>query len=223
MKLLLTSAGLSNQSIINSLQKLVGKPFEELNAVFIPTAANVEEGDKDWLINDLEAAKSLNFNSLDIVDIAALQPEWAQKRIEKADVIFVGGGNSFYLSYWLEKSGLFDLLPELLKTRLYVGISAGSMAITANLRVSSTGQLIDEEYDELGPEGQSLAKTAKLVDFVIRPHLNSQWFSKIRIDFLSEVAKQINETMYVLDDDSAVEVDEGNIQVISEGEWKKFN
>lgn len=227
MKLLLTSGGLMNKLMVNALQKLAGKPFKNLNGVFIPTAANAEEGDKWWLIKDLENTQKLKFKSLDIIDIAALKPEWVEKRVKEADVIFVGGGNSFYLSYWMQKSGLMDLLPELLKTRVYVGISAGSMAVTDSLRTSSQvlekSQLSDDEYDELGPEGQSSAKTAQLVDFVIRPHLNSKWFPKIKLEFLSKIAKELSTTMYAIDDQTAIVVIDDKIEVVSEGEWKKFN
>lgn len=228
MKLLLTSGGLTTKSMVNTLQKLVGRPFKNLNAVFIPTAANAEEGDKWWLIEDLDNAKKLKFKSLDIVDIAALKPELMEKRVQKADIIFVGGGNSFYLSYWMQKSGFLNLLPELLKTKVYVGISAGSMAVTASLRVSSDAlekfnQLSDEEYEELGPKGESSAKTAKLVAFVIRPHLNSKWFPKIRLKYLSKIAKELPMTMYAIDDKTAIKVLDGKVEIVSEGRWKKFN
>lgn len=43
MKLLLTSGGLINNSIISALKDLTQKPFEELNLAFIPTASNKEE------------------------------------------------------------------------------------------------------------------------------------------------------------------------------------
>ncbi len=228
MKLLLTSGGLTTKSIVNTLRKLAGRPYENLNAVFIPTAANVEEGDKWWLVEALEAAKKLKFKSLDIVDIAALKPEWVKKRVQVADIILVGGGNCFYLSYWMQKSGLMNLLPELLKTRVYVGISAGSMVVTASLRISSAAlerfnQLSDAEYEELGPKDESSAKTAQLVDFVIRPHLNSRWFPKIRIKYLSKIAKEFPITMYAIDDKTAIKVEGEMIEVISEGKWKKFN
>ena len=47
MKLLLTSAGLSNDSIANALFDLVGKKPEETTIVVIPTASNLEGGDKN--------------------------------------------------------------------------------------------------------------------------------------------------------------------------------
>lgn len=130
MKLLLTSSGLENQSIIKALLKLAEKPFDQLKVAFIPTASNVEEGDKDWLINDLTKLQELNFTSVDIVDISALPKNIWEKRLEEADVFFFEGGNTCHLIYWIKKSGLINLLPEFLKTRVWVGVSAGSMVVT---------------------------------------------------------------------------------------------
>lgn len=228
MKLLLTSNGITNKSLKTALLGLLGKPFEQSSLVFIPTAANAEPEDKQWLIDDFANIKKLSFKEIYIVDLAAeasLPKELWWKQIEDADVILVGGGNNFYLSYWMDKSGLFDALPKLLESKVYVGISAGSMAVTAHLRVTGEalakfGQLKDDEYGELGPEGQSLNKTIKLVDFVVRPHFNSPFFPKINENFLNEVAQTIKEPIYALDDQSAVKIDDAEVEVVSEGEWK---
>lgn len=72
MKLLLTSAGLTNKTISNALLELTGRPFAELDLAFVPTASNVEAGDKDWVIDDLNYCKNLGFKSIDIVDISAI-------------------------------------------------------------------------------------------------------------------------------------------------------
>lgn len=74
MKLLLTSAGVHNQSIGDALKRLVGKDPSDTAIAYIPTAANVEVGDKDWVIDDLvRLQKCATWKQLDIVDIAALQ------------------------------------------------------------------------------------------------------------------------------------------------------
>jgi dipeptidase E len=44
----------------------------------------------------------------------------------------VGGGDSLYLSYWMQQSGLVDLLPSL-HNLVYVGLSAGSMVMASNI------------------------------------------------------------------------------------------
>lgn len=218
MKLLLTSAGFTNKSIINAFLRLSEKPFKKLNLAFVPTAANVEEDSKDWLITDYANCKKLGFASIDIVDISALSEDIWLPRIKKANVLLFGGGNTYYLMSWLKKSGLDKLLPELLKTRIYVGISAGSMVATQNLRMSTSQKSYSEKVFPLMDDSG-----LGLVGFHIRPHLNSKDFPKVRIEYLQEIAKDVPESIYAIDDDTAVVVNDGNIDVVSEGEWKKFN
>lgn len=134
MKLLLTSAGFTNKSIINALKELSDKPLGKTKLVFVPTAANVEEGDKVWLINDLVNCKKVGFESINIVDISVLPKDVWAKRIVDSDILMFGGGNTFHLMYWLEKTGLKHRIRSLLNSRIYVGISAGSMVV-ANLRL----------------------------------------------------------------------------------------
>lgn len=230
MKLLLTSGGLRTEGMKSALADLLGKPFNQSRAIFIPTAANPEGGHKDWLVHDISTSFSLGWENYDIVDIAAVasmeKDRW-WPRFEQADVLIFGGGTTFYLSYWFEKSGLMAALPGMLKNKVYVGISAGSMLAGSTLRVASEspekfGELKDDEYDELGPKGESSSKTLGLADFVVRPHLNSPEFPKIKEEFLQQVAQTLDVPMYAIDDASAIKVVDGSIQVVSEGVWKVF-
>ncbi|MBA7632318.1 Peptidase E [subsurface metagenome] len=210
MKLMLTSAGVTNKSLENALKQLVkGK----IKMAFIPTAANIEEGDKDWLITDLNNCRKLG--EVDIVDISALEKDVWLSRLEKANVIFVGGGNTVYLMVCVLKSGLDKELKELLKTRVYVGISAGSVVLSKTLFASSEFLYDDED----GKEHEGLG----YVNFHVRPHLNSKHFPKVRDEFLKELASKIEGTIYALDDSSAVVYDSGKIEIISEGKWIKYN
>jgi len=137
MKLLLTSGGITNKSIAKALFELVGKKPEETTLAFIPTAANVGSSDKGWLIDDLYNLKQQNLKSIDIVDISALPEKVWLPRLEAADILFFSGGDTSHLMNWLEKSGLAKLLPDLLKTRVYAGISAGSIVAAPSLALSS--------------------------------------------------------------------------------------
>src|SRR3989344_3170303 len=112
MKLLLTSAGITNNSIAKTLFDLVGKKSEETSVVFVPTASNVEIGDKDWLIDDLVNLQKQNFKSIDIADISAVPEKIWRPKFETADVLFFEGGDEYYLMEWINKSGLANLLPE---------------------------------------------------------------------------------------------------------------
>jgi dipeptidase E len=228
MKLLLTSNGLSNSSIAKGFIELIGKNPQDSKVAFIPTAGMVEEGDKDWLINDLSRIKKLGFY-LDIVDLAQLRKNEWLKRLEDCDAIFVGGGNTFYLSYWMEKSGFFAELPKLLESKVYAGISAGSMIVTPSLRVTSQvlsrdGKLADEEYSSgFGPPGRSSSKTTELVPFLVRPHFNSRVFFENNHKFVEKVTKDLAIPIYVIDDQTAIKVIDDKVEMVSEGKWERFN
>jgi dipeptidase E len=218
MKLLLTSAGLSNKSISNALFELAGKLAKDLKLAFIPTASNVEEGDKDWLIDDLLNCKKLGFASIDIVDISAIPKDLWLPRLQGADILFFEGGNTFHLMHWIEKSGLKEILLEMLKTKVYVGVSAGSMVTCKSLDMSTSERLYSEAIDEYKKdEGMGF------VDFLIRPHLNSPYFPNVNLKNLEEMSKEFPDTFYAIDDNTAIKVVDEKIEIVSEGEWKKFN
>ncbi len=219
MKFLLTSNGLSNQSIAKALFDLVGKPASETTIAFIPTAMNVGKGDKSWFIDDLSNIKKQKCKVVDIIDISALPVEVWRPRLEASDVLFFSGGSTFHLMNWLKKSGLEQILRELLKTRVYAGISAGSIVTNPTLTLSSKDKKLYYEKTF----GYADEKALDLVDFYVRPHLNSPHFPNIRKEFIEEVAKEINKPIYALDDRSALKVQDGNVEVVSEGEWLVFN
>ena len=133
MKLLLTSWWIRNKSIEEALFSLSDKKPEEMTLVFIPTASNLEIGDKSWLINDLIRLKELNFKSIEITDISAVDENIWKPSIEKADILFFEWGNTYHLMEWINKSGLARDLQTMLKDKIYVWVSAWSMVASKDL------------------------------------------------------------------------------------------
>jgi len=215
MKLLLTSAGLSNPSINKALEDLLGKSVKGVKLAFIPTAANVEQGDKSWMIDDINNFRNAGFE-VDIVDISAVSKETWLPRLQEAEVLFLGGGNTFHLMHWVKKSGLQEELPNLLKSRIYAGISAGS-CIAGPTIYNSVQNLFGEKYELEIIDGLGL------VNIQIIPHLNSPYFDKIREENLKEASKDLKEPVYALDDDSALTVVDGKVEIVSEGKYLTFN
>ncbi len=218
MKLLLTSGGLTNKSIADALFDLVGKKPKDTSLVFIPTASNVEKGDKDWLINDLINLKKQNFKSIDIADISAVDKKIWLPKMEEANVLFFEGGNSYHLMEWMNKSGLTDILPELLKTRVYVGLSAGSMVTGKDLALKQSQILYGEDL-----ERREDMAGLNYVDFYFLPHLNSLHFNLRVEDNIRKAVKDIPEKIYAMDDQSALKVVDGELEIISEGKYLVFN
>lgn len=215
MRLFLTSAGLSNQKLVKAFEDLVNPSGDKIKIAFIPTAANVEVGDKDWLIEDYSNLKKQGY-MVDIVDISAIDKDIWQPRLDEANVLFLGGGNTFHLMRWVEKSGLKELLPKYLQDKVYVGISAGS-CIAGPTIYNSVQNLFGEKYE------LKIERGLELVDFQLIPHLNSDFFPKIREEYLKEAAKDLTEPVYAIDDNSAVVVNNEKIDIVTEGKWIKFN
>jgi dipeptidase E len=213
-KLLLTSAGLTNTSLVKALERLSVKPLRECRSVFIPTAANVEHGSKDWLIENYNQCINCNFAEFDILDIAALESRQALARIETSDIIFVGGGNTAYLYEQIVRSGLTDAIQNY-SEKVWVGISAGSMVCTPMLRSIHSTLYYEKENDDV--------PALNLVPFYLLPHYNSTYFTDVCDANLDAHFTTSTDTTYTLDDQSGILVDSETVEVISEGKWRKFH
>ncbi|MFA6254145.1 MAG: Type 1 glutamine amidotransferase-like domain-containing protein [Candidatus Paceibacterota bacterium] len=218
MKILLTSSGITNKSIAEALFDLVGKKPEETSLVFIPTASNVEKGNKDWLIDDLVNLKNQNFKQIEIADISAVPEEIWRPKLEEADVLFFEGGNTFHLMEWINKSGLKELLPKLLETRVYVGVSAGSMVTNPDLSLKLSRVVYGEDLERT----EDMAGL-NYVDFHFLPHLNSEFFPDLRKDKIERVIAGVKKKVYAMDDNGALKVMDGKVEIVSEGQYLEFN
>mgnify|MGYP001572433757 CR=1 FL=1 len=218
MKLLLTSAGITNTSIAKALFDLVGKEPKDTSLVFIPTAANAEQGDKNWLIEDLVNLQKLGLKSIDITDIALNDEMLWKSKLVVADILFFKGGDEYYLMEWINKSGLAVLLPELLKTKVFVGVSAGSMVTNKDLPTAISQIVYEEDFDK-----KENVPALNFVDFYFLPHLNSPYFKSVREDIIRKATVGMIEKIYALDDNSALKIIDGKVEIVSEGIWFGIN
>ncbi len=231
MRLLLTSASITNPALNQSLTTLLNKPISESNVVVIPTALYGNEGGHLFLIEEIKQLADLNWKQFGVLELSALESmseEIWQPALEAADCIVVGGGNVHYLSYWMEKSCLFARLPALLEKRVYMGISAGSMIVTSALeydreKLEKEGVYFDSEYNEAAPKGFGMHKTLPLMNGQIRPHVNSDYFTDLTFESVRKVAETLDVPVYAIDDSCAVQVVDGKVEVVGGGEWKIFN
>ena len=220
MRLFLSSHSLSNQTLVNAFYKLVGKPANKTSIAFIPTAMNISRHDKKWFAKELGFIANTNPKFLDIVDISALPSEIIYSRLEDVDVLFFGGGNATHLLHWIYKTKLNERIPNYLQSKVYAGISAGSIIATPSLFFSN--EMKRRKYQkQFGVNYDN--KTLNLVPFYIRPHYNTPEMPHTMKDVIKEKAKQIKEPVYAIDDNSAIVVKDNKVRVISEGIWEKFN
>jgi dipeptidase E len=198
MKLVLCSEGFHTPNTVQACVELVGKPQDQISVAIINEGFAVEDGDKYWVLDNLnDVAKNFK-GGLDIVGLLALSLDDVEARISKCDVIFVVGGNNDYLMHVFQKTGFDKLLPKLLETKVYVGSSAGSMVI--GKRIST------EAYSSVYGEHKTfdVQEYLNLVDFAVKPHLNSPEWPNNRAEKLAVTCAGVTFPIYALQDDSAV-------------------
>jgi len=220
MRLLLTSAGIKNTSIQKALVDLLGKPIAESSALCIPTAAyaNPDGAFHAWrFISGREPRTpmcELGWKSLGVLELTAL-PSIDKERwvplVQQTDVLLVEGGDALYLCYWMRQSGLADLLPSLRET-VYVGLSAGSIVMAPN---------IGEDFVRWrSPTGGD--ETLGMVDFAMFPHLDHPALPDNSLADAERWAAGMPVPCYAIDDETAIKVTDGAVEVVSEGYWKLF-
>lgn len=219
MKMLLTSGGVRNQTIQNALVDLLGKPISECNALCNSTASyplpNGPQLAWDFVSgNEPETPMcDLGWKSLGVLELTALpsldSAAWVPL-VEQADVLLVNGGDTVYLAYWMRRSGLADLLPSL--TLVYVGLSAGSLVMSPRLADRfAVWTRPSEDSAMLG-----------LVDFEMFPHMDYPQMPTFTSAYAEEWAAGLQGPGYAMDDDTAIKVVNGKVEVVSEGNWKLF-
>jgi dipeptidase E len=221
VRLLLTSAGVKNVSIRNALVDLLGKPIADSSALCIPTAQYghpmVGPGVGPWKFisgtSELPMV-GLGWKSVGVLELTAL-PSIDEERwvplVKETDALLVAGGDALYLYYWIRQSGLADLLPSLNET-VWVGLSAGSMVMAPR---------IGKEFVQwTAPSGDD--STLGVVDFSICPHLAPDGMPGNSMAEAEEWVAGISGPAYAIDDETAIEVVDGSVRVVSEGQWRHF-
>ncbi|HLB66632.1 MAG TPA: Type 1 glutamine amidotransferase-like domain-containing protein [Candidatus Saccharimonadales bacterium] len=211
MKLLLTSSGVSNRTIAKALLELVGKTPSETKIGFVPIALNVEQGNKDWVVNQFLTLWRHGYNWIDIVDPTAAGVDW-QERLKEVDVIYPSGGNTFHLLDQARKTGFDKWLKNNLKNKVYVGGSASTILLSPNIGVAG--------IDKIDPNLSGLTDLTGLglVDFEIVVHVPSM----ISSESAEKYAKKSKNRIYIFDDETALKIDGKKIEVVTEGSWKTY-
>ena len=156
----------------------------------------------------------LGWKSIGVLELTAL-PSIDEARcvptVKETDALLVGGGDPLYLCYWMRQSGLADLLPSL-REAVYVGLSAGSMVMAPNIGEEFVGWKPPTGGDE----------TLGLVEFAMFPHLDHEDLPENTMADAEKWAAKMPVPGYAIDDQTAIKVTDGIVEVVSEGHWKLF-
>src|SRR3954454_9418838 len=220
MRLLLTSAGIKNASIQNALVELLGKPIAESSALCIPTAtyAHPMAGPaRAWYFISGQEPRcpmiELGWKSMGVLELTALpsiDEELWVPLVQDTDALLVNVGDALYLCHWMRESGLADLLSSL--ETVWVGLSAGSMVMTPR---------IGEDFVLWAPPTGG-DEALGLVEFSIFPHVDNPELPTNTMAAAGQWAAGLTAPAYAIDDETAIKVVLGTVEVPSEGHWKLF-
>jgi dipeptidase E len=221
MKMLLTSGGIKNQSIHNALLDLLDKPIHECNALCITTASyglpmDISPQLAYQFITDTADTPMINlgWKSVGVLELSAL-PSLGEDRwvslVQDTDVFLVNGGDTMYLGHWLKESGLAAMLPSL--DAVWVGLSAGSVVMAPRIGRNFV------HWPEEGADDEALG----FVDFAIFPHLGWPGLPTHSMAHAERWAASLETPGYAIDEETAIVVVDGDVHVVSEGDWHLFD
>jgi len=217
VRFLLTSAGIKNPSINDAMLDLLGKPIAECDALCIPTASYGHaprgfHGSYRFITGQATTPMcALGWKSLGVLEVTALPTldrELWLPLVEETDVLLANGGDSLYLAHHMRESGLADLLTSL--SAVWVGLSAGSMVMTPR---------IGEDFKVWNPPDGG-DRALGIVDFSIFPHVDHPMLPENTMSAAEQWAAGLSNPAYAIDDDTAIKVVDGSVEVVSEGNWK---
>ena len=155
----------------------------------------------------------LGWRSVGVLELTALptiNPDRWMPWVEQTDALLVNGGDPMYLAYWMRESGFAAMLPSL-QDKVWVGLSAGSMVMTPR---------VGREFPAWDPPLVDGDETLGVVDFSIFPHLDNPDLPSNTLANAEKWAAKLGNPAYAIDDETAIRVVDGEVDVISEGNWK---
>jgi dipeptidase E len=212
MKLFLTSAGLPKETRKYFLE-LLGKNPHDCTAAFIPTAADMMPKKYSWILDSSKKELTdIGIKTFDI-DLKKETKISLRQKLHGSDIIYVMGGNTFYLMHWVRKSGFDGVVKELLSQKIYLGVSAGSIIVGPEIESASWGSNGDKNTVKIKDKSG-----LNLVPFSIYPH-----FKKDDLSMLKEETKKLDNPIVALTDKQAIIINGKSIKVVGTGKKVFFN
>lgn len=195
MKVFLTSFA---ANVMDKVVPLLSKTPKDLSILFIPTGANPYES-REWMEEDRDKLKEFGFkvSSFDLKDKTEKEVRIA---LDNVDIVFVSGGNTFYLLEKVRQSGFDKAVKDFIgKGKIYIGSSAGSVILGPNIEPmkyldNSSKAPFLSDYSGMG-----------LVDFVVLPHFDNKKYDEVYRKLISEYKDSYK--LKPLKDDQAIIID----------------
>lgn len=211
MTVLLTSAGLSIE-IQNHLLPLLNKKPQTIKLAFIPTAGD-PESNKSYIEEDKNQIKSSGISDIYYVDLKGENAQSLHKKLLPADVIYVTGGNTFYLLDWVKKSGFNKVAKDFINNGVvYIGASAGSYIACPTIEQSTW------KHQDTNKVRLKDLSALNLIPFLITAHFEEKYRTTVE-----KGAKTTKYPVVALSDTQAILVKDGKWKLVGRGKKEFFN
>lgn len=195
------------RNTLNKFIEMLDRQPSELKIAFIPTAGSLLK-DNIYAASDKKKLIDAGFKVIDIHLENKTKPQLLEE-MEGVDIIFVAGGNTFYLLQEVRKSGFDEIITSFVKKGgWYIGSSAGSLVAGPSIELAE-----NIDYQEQAPELKSYDGLG-LVDFVVLPHYDVKEF-KDKIDQNLKKCKKYKYPIIKISDNQAVMVNGNKVEIIS--------
>lgn len=159
------------EMVTRDVESKLGKDAKEVKVLYITTAGNLHpENKRDWIDEGRELLRRRGWEVKDY-DIAGKTGAEVKAEIRKVDVVFVQGGNNFYLLKAMQECGFEEIIKEALgRGIIHMGESAGAIVCSRDITAQ---KVMSGDALELVPELKDF-RGLGLVNFLIRPHWNRE-------------------------------------------------
>ncbi|MGD9650118.1 MAG: Type 1 glutamine amidotransferase-like domain-containing protein [Dongiaceae bacterium] len=141
------------------------------NLLFIPTASYHKDYQTYFENNVRKVFETIGIAS-ELLEISDKSHAQVRSALEKCDIVYIGGGNTFFLLEKLKQCNFKEALDDFLKKGgLYIGSSAGAIAACPD--IGFIAPMDDPSIAKLSDN-----KGLGLVDFSVLPHLENKEYEE---------------------------------------------
>ena len=188
--IILTSCGIIDREFKEQFYRIINKEeIKDKKVLYITTASDGEnDSDKSWMDEEYETILDLGFNKENIYEFKIGQKEI---NINDFDVIYMMGGNTFYLMDMIRKYNFDTVIKKAMDNGIiYIGSSAGSIILGNSVEYALP-------FDENNVDLKDFSGL-RIVDGIIIPHANR------KEEFISKVKENIGEKLFLLYDEDGI-------------------
>jgi dipeptidase E len=129
--IILTSTGFENPEIMEVVKDFWRNDVADRKVAIITTASEKKEENEFAVLARLQFFE-MGFKNVIFFDIE----KQGSGELVEFDIIYVNGGNTYFLLYWAKKSGFDRMIVNFVERGgLYVGVSAGSLIVGPSIDV----------------------------------------------------------------------------------------